>query len=226
MEEQLDERCPADKLSNEDIKQVILEQEQKELSLYQKIAKAKEMVGIVKKEGKVSFKNANYNYQRAEDVEMAVRDACQKVGILIYPNGFKVVSDNNNIITTIQCFRVVDIDTGIGISCEMGGQGQDSGDKRIYKSETGAYKYFMKQLFQIPSEDTDPDIIPSQAFTAPKTTEAGALNWKDYVPKNGKHIGERLEEIAKIDMNWIKFWANKQCEAQVFCQACLAELGE
>ena len=226
MEEQkLDDKTLVNQPLDEALQKAIFDHKNKELSLYQKIAKAKEMVGIVKKEGKVSFKNTNYNYQRAEDIEMAVRDACQKVGILIYPSGFNVVSDNNNIITTIQCFRVVDVDNGTSIECEMGGQGQDSGDKRIYKAETGAYKYFMKQLFQIPSEGTDPDIIPSEAFTAPKTTETGILNWKDYVPKNGKHAGERLEDIAKNDLNWIKFWANKQSEAQPYCQSCLAELG-
>lgn len=224
-EQQLDDKTLVNQPLDESIQKAIFDHQSKELSLYQKIAKAKEMVGVVKKEGKVSFKNTNYNYQRAEDIEIAVRDACQKVGILIYPSSFSVVSDTNNIITTTQCFRVVDVDSGVSIECEMGGQGQDSGDKRIYKAETGAYKYFMKQLFQIPSEDTDPDAIPSQAFTAPKTTETGALNWKDYVPKNGKHAGERLEDIAKIDMSWIKFWANKQCEAQAFCQACIAELG-
>lgn len=195
------------------------------LNLWQKIQKVKELVGVVKKEGKVSFKSTNYNYQRAEDIELAVRDACQKVGVLILPLTFNVVSDVNNIITTVQQFMVVDIDTGEKVFCQMGGQGQDSGDKRIYKAETGAYKYFMKQLFQIPSEDTDPDIIPSEAFTAPKTTEQGALNWKDFVPKNGKYAGQRLEDIAKKDTNWVKFWANKQCEAQPYCLACKNEMG-
>ena len=35
------------------------------LNLWQKIAKARELVGVVKKDGKVSFKQTNYNYQKA-----------------------------------------------------------------------------------------------------------------------------------------------------------------
>ena len=219
------DKCVLDAPIGEDIQQAFEELHKNEVNLYQKLLKAKDLIGIVKKEGKVSFKNTNYNYQRAEDIEIAVREALQKLGLLIIPTEFKVVNDSHNIITTTQTFRVLDADSGEYIDCDMGGQGQDSGDKRIYKAETGAYKYFMKQLFQIPSEGTDPDIIPSEAFTAPKTTDTGTLNWKDYVPKNGKHAGERLEDIAKNDLNWIKFWANKQSEAQPYCQSCLAELG-
>lgn len=199
---------------------------EKPKNIYQKIAMAKELIGVVKKEGKVSFKNTNYNYQRAEDIEMAVREACQQVGLVIIPAVFDVISDTNNIITTKQVFNVVDIDSGEYIQCEIGGQGQDSGDKRIYKAETGAYKYFMKQLFQIPSEGDDPDLIPSEAFTTPKTTSTGNLNWKDFVPKSGKYAGKRLEDVAKTDKNWIKFWAGRASEVQPYCVAALKELGE
>ena len=82
-EQQLDDKTLVNQPLDESIQKAIFDHQSKELSLYQKIAKAKEMVGVVKKEGKVSFKNTNYNYQRAEDIEIAVRDACQKVGILI-----------------------------------------------------------------------------------------------------------------------------------------------
>lgn len=195
------------------------------MNIYQKISEAKKNIGVVKKNGKVEFKSTNYNYQKAEDIELAVREACDKVGLLIVPNSFRIIKDEGNIITTEQSFNVVDIDTGEKITCYMGGQGQDSGDKRIYKAETGAYKYFMKQLFQIPSEDTDPDLIPTGAYDNPKPNQGnGAITWRDYVPKTGKHAGKTLGAIVTTDPSWVKFWANKASEAQPYCVAAMKEL--
>ena len=196
------------------------------LNVWQKINKVKELVGVVKKEGKVEFKSTKYNYQRAEDIELAVREACMEVGVVIIPEGFHVVNDTGGIITTIQSYNIVDIDTGEGFRCQMGGMGQDSGDKRMYKAETGGYKYLMKQLFQIPSEDTDPDLIPSQAYTTPKNNTDGSLNWRDYVPKNGKYAGKRLEDIAKDSqgLGWIKWASGKQGDFQPYCLQALKEI--
>lgn len=197
---------------------------EKKLTIAEKIMKAKELIGVVKRDGKVSFKNTNYSYQKAEDIDLAVREALNQVGLLIIPAGFHVVADVNNIITTIQRFQIMDAETGEAIFCEMGGQGQDSGDKRIYKAETGAYKYLQKQLFQIPAEESDPDLIPSEAYTAPTHTDNKNLNWRDFVPKTGKYAGKRLEDIAKTDMNWVTYWSERPSPPQAYCLACLEEV--
>ena len=59
------DKCVLDAPIGEDIQQTFEEMHKKEVNLYQKLLKAKDLIGIVKKEGKVSFKNTNYNYQRA-----------------------------------------------------------------------------------------------------------------------------------------------------------------
>lgn len=193
-------------------------------NLWQKISKAKELVGVVKKNGKVEFKSTKYNYQTAEDIDIACRDAFQDVGIVIVPLDFEIINDKDGIVTTIQTFGVVDVDTGTYVKVKMGGMGQDSGDKRIYKAETGAYKYLLKQLLQIPSQD-DPDKIPSGAWETPKPTSDGKVNWREYVVKLGnKHKGKTLEEVAKTDKQYIEWASTKQGEHQPYCQACLEEL--
>lgn len=196
------------------------------VSLWQKISKAKELVGVVQKNGKVEFKSTKYSYQRAEDIDLACRDAFQEVGIIVVPLDFEIISDKDGIVTIIQTFGVIDIQTGAYIKVKMGGMGQDSGDKRIYKAETGAYKYVLKQLLQIPSED-DPDKIPSGAWENPKPTNDGKVNWQDYVIKfGGKHKGKTLGEVAKTDKQYISWAVDKQGEHQPYCQAALEELSK
>ena len=229
-------------MSEEQDKNISIEQDQKQeevivpaerLNLWQKIAKARELVGVVKKEGKVSFKQTNSNYQKAEDIELAVRNACEQVGLIIIPKKFNIISDVGNIITTIQEYKIVDIDTGDFETCEMGGQGQDNGDKRIYKSETGCFKYLMKQLFQIPSDnDADPDVIPSAGYNNPPIKkdsqgEVTSCNWRDYVLKNGKYAGCTLGELAETDdgKHHIVWQAGKASQAQPYCVVAKKELG-
>lgn len=195
------------------------------INLWQKISKAKDLVGVVQKNGRVEFKNTKYSYQRAEDIDLACRDAFQEVGIIVIPVEFDIISDKDGIITIIQTFCVIDTETGAYVKVKMGGMGQDSGDKRIYKAETGAYKYILKQLLQIPSED-DPDKIPSGAWDKPKPTAEGKVNWRDYVIKLGsKHKGKTLAQIAETDKQYIAWAVSKQGEHQPYCQAAVEELG-
>lgn len=200
---------------------------ERSMNVYQKIAKARELVGVVKKDGRVSFKSTNYNYQKAEDIELAVRNACEQVGLIIIPEQFNIVADTGNIITTIQKFKIIDIDSGAFVITEMGGMGQDSGDKRIYKAETGGFKYLMKQMFQIPADnDTDPDIIPSKAYNNPPIKDDGNVNWRDYVLKTGQYAGLSLDELSQTDAGkkHIIWQAGKAGEQQPYCNACKQEL--
>lgn len=210
------------------------EVEKPKLNLWQKIAQARELIGVVKKEGKVAFKSTNYNYQRAEDIELAVREALMKVGLVLLPTEFYVEADANNIITTVQTYRLVDTDNGEYVHLAMGGMGQDSGDKRIYKAETGAFKYLLKQLFMIPSEDTDPDLIPSGAWEQEKSLTKAAksaesdinINWRDYVMKSGKQAGKSLGQLVdEGNTQYIKFMSTVAGAYQPYCQAAVKELG-
>lgn len=194
-------------------------------SIWSKLLRAKELVGVVKKDGKVAFKNTNYNYQKAEDIDIAVRNAFAEVGLIVIPCGFEVIRDEGSIVTVVQTYRIVDSDSGESFECQMGGMGQDSGDKRIYKAETGAFKYLMKQLLQIPAQETDPDNFPSEAVEKPVLPN-GNIDWRNYVLPVvlKKHAGKTLEAVANEDMNYIKYFATKQGSHQPYFQAALGEL--
>ena len=58
-------------------------------NIYQKILEAKKLVGVVKKDGRVEFKQTKYNYQKAEDIDLAVRDAFEQVGLIVIPVKFE-----------------------------------------------------------------------------------------------------------------------------------------
>lgn len=195
------------------------------MAIYEKILKAGTLVGVVKKNGKVEFKSTNYNYQTAEDIDIAVADALREVGLVLIPTEFDVISDVGSIITIVSTYKLVDVETGEFELLQMGGQGQDSGDKRIYKAETGAKKYLFKQLFHIPSEDTDPDKIPSGAWEEPKPCTDGSINWKDYVFKTGKHAGKTLGAVIQTDINWVKWNSTRAGEHQPYCVASLKAVG-
>lgn len=194
-------------------------------AIWQKVLRAKDLVGVVKKDGKVEFKNTNYNYQKAEDIDIAVRNAFAEVGLIVLPTGFNVINDAGGVVTIVQTYRIVDSESGDYFDCQMGGMGQDSGDKRIYKAETGAFKYLMKQLLQIPAQETDPDNFPSEAVDRPVLKD-GSLDWRHYVcPVTlKKHAGETLEAVAASDPNYISWFAGKQGSHQPYFQAALGEI--
>ena len=140
---------------------------EKRLNLHERIIKIMEMVAVIKKEGKVEFKNTKYNYQREEDVTAAVREALLKYGITIIPVQFRVEKVEAGLTTVAIQYKVTDAETGECEYLTMGGQGQDSGDKGIYKAETGAFKYLQKQMLWLGSQESDPDDIPSDALNQP-----------------------------------------------------------
>lgn len=199
---------------------------EKPLNLHQKILKVMEMVSYVKKEGKVAFKNTNYNYQKEEDVTAAVREGLLKYNITIIPVQFKVEKVENGLTTVVIQYKLTDADTGECEYMTMGGQGSDSGDKGIYKAETGAFKYLQKQMLWLGSQESDPDDIHSDALKQEKPVdkEKVSADYLDTVFTFGKHKGKTLREVAEKDKNYVVWSAGKQGEMQAVCQKAVEEL--
>ena len=78
-------------------------------------------------------------------------------------------------ITTIKLAIVIwDIDTGANLPFSWIGQGDDPGDKGIYKAYTGALKYFFLRNFLIPSgDDPEADSSTDERDIACLTAPAG-----------------------------------------------------
>ena len=65
-------------------------------------------------------------------------------------------------------FELIDIDTGYGEISSSAGDGVDSGDKAIYKAQTGAYKYFVANNFLV-TTGQDSEFSSADEIDKPKT---------------------------------------------------------
>lgn len=204
-----------------EVEETQVEQEKFKGGLYGKILAVMDKVKTVKKNGEVSFKNTHYNYQKEEDITAAIRDARIEVGLVVIPIKCEVIKNEGSMIQIVMTYRFVDSETGEFIDLQMGGEGQDSGDKKIYKAETGAYKYMQKQAFGLTSEEVDPDNVPSELMNDTPSTPADYLETRF---KFGAHTGKTIREVATSNPGYIKWCAGKQGDLQAVCQKAVEEL--
>lgn len=96
-----------------------------------------------------------YDYASDEAVVSALRQAFIANRIIVYPKQVGCVREGD--ITSLQvAYHIVDVDSGEKEIVPAFGQGQDKGDKGVYKAATGAEKYFLLKTFLIPTGD-DPE---------------------------------------------------------------------
>lgn len=158
------------------------------LTLWQKIAKAMELVGYVQKRGRNQFHK--YSYATASDVAEKAREAFLEVGLLFLPTIGTVETREKatskgglTYVTRVTMTYIVRDVAAAGSSpgpsavtstfqyedasayvFQMVGEGQDDGDKSVYKAITGCHKYAILQLLMVSTGD-DPE-------SDPKTDEA------------------------------------------------------
>lgn len=131
-------------------------------SLVMKLAEVMQQVKYIQKRGHNKFHN--YKYATESDVAEKVREELAARHIIMIPN---VVSESNRehtnakgkteyIATVTMEFRFLDGESGEEISFHSVGEGQDAGDKAVYKAITGAQKYALMKAFMIPTGD-DPE---------------------------------------------------------------------
>jgi hypothetical protein len=121
-------------------------------------------VGYLKKEG--TNKAQNYKFIEEAKVIEAVRGLMIEKQLVIWPATTNIIvtpsgntsgGASKNLTTVDMKFTIEDGESGETRTISMGGQGIDPGDKGIYKAETGANKYALLKLFQIPTGD-DPEL--------------------------------------------------------------------
>jgi hypothetical protein len=191
------------------------------IKLYNKILNVMRKVKGIEKKGEVSFKSTKYAYQREEDITAAIREACIEEGLVIIPIACHVVNTTSTNVEITMDYKIVDADTGEFEIIGIGGEGQDNGDKKMYKALTGAYKYMQKQVFHLTSQENDPDDIPSPE--KPNTTPSTPDNYLDTVFTFGKYKGKTLGDIVKSDAGYIKYVAGKQGDMQGMAQQAVKE---
>jgi hypothetical protein len=132
-------------------------------SLVRKMNEIKEKVGYLQKKGQNT--QQKYKFIQESDVIDAVRTLMIERNLMIWPETTNVIVTSSgqtsggaqkNLTTVEMKFTIEDGDSGETRTVSVGGQGVDPGDKGIYKATTGANKYSLLKLFQIPTGD-DPE---------------------------------------------------------------------
>lgn len=127
-----------------------------------KLVKVMQQVKYIEKKG---FNNFNkYKYATEADVNEKVREYLAEQNVMMIPDAksYNVREHTNRkgnleyIGTAEVEFTFHDGDTGETISFTVFGEGQDAGDKSVYKAITGAQKYALMKSFMIPTGD-DPE---------------------------------------------------------------------
>lgn len=134
----------------------IFNEDWKELTLQEKIARITGHVGTIQKRGYNAFHK--YHYVTESDLVAAVRQYLAAAGIAIIPDVTKVRlrrEQTENPITEVMINYTV-TDGRESFTFRMPGHGADKGDKGVYKAITGSQKYALMKLFKIDTGD-DPE---------------------------------------------------------------------
>ncbi len=130
------------------------------------------VVGRVKKDGHNAFHH--YDYATESAIIEAVRDAQVLHRVAIVPSvlaasiAVQPIGDKGELLTTLVVgFTIIDGESGEEIYAQYPGAGTDKADKGIYKAVTGATKYFLQKLYQIPTGD-DPEKTDKADRPAPR----------------------------------------------------------
>lgn len=130
--------------------------------LYKKLAEIMSEVGYIQKNGKNN--HFGYTYATESDVQDAVRDKMSQRHLMMIPNVTDTAlreittrKGNTEYVAKVTItYKIVDGETGEEMQFNMEGEGQDPGDKAIYKAISGTQKYAIMKLFMIPTGD-DPE---------------------------------------------------------------------
>lgn len=130
-----------------------------------KILAVMESVQNIEKDGR----NAHFDYKYVSDeaIVTKLRVELIKQKLIVVPNGKsctvtigKDKSGGDQFLTQLEVqYQLLDTDSGESLTATAYGQGQDKGDKGVYKAATGAEKYFLLKTFLIPTGD-DPEKEP------------------------------------------------------------------
>jgi hypothetical protein len=139
----------------------------KSKGVYAKLNAAISDVDRIGKDGTNSFHK--YTYTSAEQVYRVIRGPLLEHGLVVIPEATGYTTDGD--LGTVRLrLRIVDTETGEAIESQWYGEGQDKGDKAVYKAVTGGMKTWLKHLFLLPADD-DPEADPSTDRAPARSTK-------------------------------------------------------
>lgn len=156
-------------------------------------------VGYIPKNGRNKFHG--YDYATESDVQDAVRDKLAKRHIIMYPDvvdsqtrEIQTRKGNTEFIAKVVVeYTVEDGDSGETRKFKMVGEGQDAGDKAIYKAVSGTEKYAIMKLLMIPTGD-DPERDETQQQGSNRVTKEQVEKFKVLAKKYCELNGQKTNE--------------------------------
>lgn len=167
-----------------------------------------------------------YKYVTDADIVTKIRASMIKNNLVCLPNQVSCVTTADICTLHIE-YTLLDADSGEFIVSRVFGQGQDKGDKMVYKAATGAEKYFLLKTFLIPTDD-DPENDSKEI----KSVQAKGRNIGVRIPANYWNLKEKDPQAAqeligegnfpgKTDKGYFVFTNRPESEDQAF----VADLG-
>lgn len=155
-----------------------------ELNVYQRIHAVSNEIGTVGKDGRNDFHK--YDYATEASFVHALRPLLYKHGLVIVPSAASIPQVQDGITHLTMKFTIVNIDKpDEKVDMIIPGQGQDKGDKGIYKALTGAKKYFIALAFMVATGD-DPEKEDRKDRSTEKTNlPTEVLKVETVTPTNG-----------------------------------------
>ncbi|MBT2601257.1 MULTISPECIES: ERF family protein [unclassified Oceanobacillus] len=164
--------------------------------LVKKLAKVMTEVKHIEKKGYNKFHK--YHYATESDVAERVREVLAEQSVMMLPDIVEHSTrehtnqkGNTEYIATVKVkFTFIDGETGEELSIHSVGEGQDAGDKAVYKAITGAQKYALMKAFMIPTGD-DPEA---------DTNTSNNNQPKQQAPSNNQQVAsdKQLNFIKKL----------------------------
>lgn len=164
-------------------------------------------VDFIAKDKKNEFHN--YEYASEEAIKKTLHPLLVKEKVLFSLTTVGLPQVNGEITSQDFHYRFFDIESGESLEGSFVGQGQDKGDKGIYKAITGAIKYILTSTFLIPTgldpeNEEKPEVVEKKRPKMP----AGEILFKDghyYCPNCGSKAKHR-EGMSKRGA-----WEGIQC---------------
>jgi len=169
------------------------------MGLQEKKLKVMKEVDYVEKTGEVKFGKTKYSYAEASKVIGAIRESMIENGLTIsvstmFSGGLTEPESKNQGVTRVNLqVTLTDSESGESEQTQIAGEGQDSGDKGVYKATTGALKYWFLTNFVLPTGD-DPEATDSEDFRTnrpkPKSNDK---------PKSRDKANSKSEAVKQLD---------------------------
>lgn len=172
--------------------------------------------------------NAFHKYKFVQDTDLTeyVRNFLVEEGVAVVPSIEsqtvmpQASKEGETYLTLVDgTITFVDTEDGSSVTIKCQGQGQDKGDKGVYKAMTGFMKYGMMKVFMVPTgddpeHDEEPKPAKNQKPAAVKPVDKP--DW-DAFSAEFKALGytrERVLEIAGVkDIKDMKNWTKAQVDA-------------